>query len=198
MRKKERIFITNRKNGKPTCYYPTGKIVSIKDVGAFPRLIKREVDESRVESTFCLAAVIANFIYYLNKETDDENALLLNREMQLVSDNYFAYNDLCELVAGNASLLWISKLVAVWQREQYIKPHLLTPEIKKALNNIDTERLSEQQKDIYLAYRTNGPVKYSKAQSLMAVLSNVLCTNTSNDPVTPIWELISQNHPGAF
>lgn len=198
MKKKPRNFIVNRKDEKPTEYYPAGRIVSIKGVAELPRFIKKVDDEGSVQSTFLLSAVTANFIYYLNQETDDENALLLNKEMQLVSDNYFADNDLCELVAGNASLLWISKLVAVWQREQYTKPHLLTPKIKKALHKVDTERLSEQQKDIYLAYRTNGPVKYSKAQSLMAVLSNDLCTKASGDPVTPIWELIVQNHPGAF
>jgi hypothetical protein len=97
---------------------------------------------------------------------------MITRKMQLVSDNFLAYNSLSELVGKNVSILWMSRTVKIWQREQYIQPHLLTPEIIKKLNKVDIEILIKKQKEVYYAFLKNGPVKYTKAEALMAVFAN--------------------------
>lgn len=192
MKTKRKEYIKDRQHQKPTEFYPCGHLINIPNVGEFPRLIKKDENEEKMGSTFILSAITANFVYYLDVETDNiEEALLLNRQYQLIADNYFAYNDLCELVESNASFLWLSKDVKVWQKEEYIKPHLLTPDIKKALNKVDTARLTGQPKDIFWAYYYNGPAKYSKAESLMAVISIIDWSKHHHTQLSPIADMLN-------
>jgi hypothetical protein len=173
MPKKKKKVILKRNSDIPTEYYATGKTTIIRNVGEFPSMVKRLDEDGKVESTYLLGAITADFIYYLDKEYDNEDGtVMINRKMQLISDNFLASNDLAELVGRNVSLLWMSKTVKIWQREQYIQPHLLTPEVRKALNKVDIETLTKKQKEVYFAFLNNGPVKYTKAEALMAVLSN--------------------------
>jgi hypothetical protein len=173
MPKKKKEAILKRNSDIPTEYYTTGKTTIIRNVGELPSKIQKLDTFGKVESTYILGAVTAEFIYYLDEEYDNEDGtVMINRKMQLISDNILASNDLAELVGKNVSLLWMSKTVKYWQREQYIQPHLLTPETKKALNKLNTETLTKKQKQIYFAFLNNGPVKYTKAEALMAVLSN--------------------------
>ncbi len=99
---------------------------------------------------------------------------MLNRNFNLVSDNFFASNDLAHLVQRNEGLLWISNPVKYWQIEQFVQPKKITSKVKKMLAQLDEQKLTEHEKTIYFAYRYNGPVRYSKPHSLMAVIYNAL------------------------
>jgi hypothetical protein len=192
MNRKKKDAIKNRDGGRPTPYYPAGRMIKIPDVGALPSLLKLLDEDGDVENTFNLSAVTADFIYYLDEEGGVHGTVMLNRAMQLVSDNFLADNDLSELVETNTSFLWISKDVKYWQREQYVRPHLLTPEIKKAVLKIDIEKLTDAQKATYRAY-LNGPASYSKTESLMAVITISELSGMADDHLAPIIELIKKH-----
>lgn len=172
MAKKEKQAILYRNSDIPTEYYFAGKTIFIRNVGEIPRKIQKIDDEGKVDSTYIVSAVTTKFIYYLDQICDSEETVMITRKFHLVSDNYFAYDSLSEIVGTNESLLWMSKTVKIWQREQYIQPHWLTPEIIKKLNKVDIDILIKKQKKIYYAFLNNGPVKYTKAEALMAVFAN--------------------------
>jgi len=166
--------VRDRRSNQPTAYYPAGKITEIPNIGQIPNLLQRRWGvEEEDRDTFKLAAITADFIYYADEEESDETAsiVMLTRDLLLVSDNYFAAQDLAEVVEKNKGVLWMSKAVKYWQREQFTKPDLLTGKIKSALNALDIGTLTDEEKRIYSAYLRNGPVTYTKAQSLIAVLS---------------------------
>jgi hypothetical protein len=170
----KKTAIKDRRRHEPTVYYPAGKITDIPNIGQIPSVLQRRWGMGEEEKdTLKLAAITADFIYYIDEKESDETAgiVMLTRDLLLVSDNYFAAQDLAELVAKNKELLWISKAVKYWQRQQFGKPALMTRKIKNALKAVDIETLTDEEKVIYSAYLHNGPVKYTKAESLMAVLS---------------------------
>jgi hypothetical protein len=115
---------------------------------------------------------------------------MVTRSMRLVSDNVFASNDLFELLERNRGLLWISRAVRYWQREQFIRPELITPEVRQMLKKIDIQGLTNQERIIYLAYLENGPVKYTRIESLMAVLGNDLDQTGYSEQLTTIFQMI--------
>jgi hypothetical protein len=175
MPKTKKLHILQRDSDKPTEYVTNGHTRFILNVGEVPSKIQQLDEDGKIESTYLLGVITKDFIYYLDKEYDNEyGTVMINRKMDLIADNFLASNDLEGLVATNNAILWMSHTVKVWQREQYISPHLLTPEVKKWLNKIDIEQtLTKKQKEIYYAFLNNGPVKYTKAEALMAVLSNI-------------------------
>jgi hypothetical protein len=175
MQKKKKQPIYKRDTDIPTNYRTTGHTRFIQNIGEVLSKIQRLDEDGKIESTYLLGAVTKYFLYYLDKEYDNEyGTIMINKRRHLIADHFLASNDLEEIVAANNGILWMSRTVKVWQREQYISPHLLTPDVKKWLNkvNID-ETLTKQQKKVYYAFLNNGPVKYTKAEALMAVLSNV-------------------------
>ena len=188
--------IQNRSNDQPTRYYLGGKSKGILDIGLFPGLLYRMWNqELDVQNTYKLAAITPDFIYYADEQESDETSsiVMLNRTFKLVSDNFFASNDLAALVERNEGLLWISKTIKYWQIQQFIKPKTITTQIKKMLEHVDVEKLTGKEKAIYFAYRQNGPVKYSKAHSLMAVISNDLDQPKYSDQLAPILEILQRN-----
>jgi hypothetical protein len=191
----KRIAIKVRGRNEPTRYYLAGRLKIIQKIGGFPSLIQKMwEEENEVQTTFKLGAVTADFVYYVDEEDGDDsaNTVMLNRDMELVSDNYFASSDLTGLVKDNDGLLWISKAVKYWQRADFIKPELLTQPIKKMLQQVDIEKLTAKEKVIYYAYQHNGPVKYSKSEALMAVMSNDFDQAGFSDPLTSILTIIEQ------
>lgn len=185
---KNQEAIKDRNDNKPTPYYPAGKTIIISGLGEFPSSLKLYYRTSGESKTYKLCAITADFVYYINVEAEDDttNTLMLNRNMQLISDNFFGANDLIELVISNDGFLWISRTVKNWQREENIRPHCLIPAIKKALNLVDTEKLTNEEKAIYLAFLNNGPVKYTKAESLMAVLTNSDYSTDNSDQLKAV------------
>lgn len=212
--------IKDRDNNKPTLYYPAGEVTPIPDIGEFPSLIQRVSDDSDdaqlpfklpdfigydpslrqkdddvfdIEARFKLAAITADFVYYLDDEDGDDtgNVVMLTREMKLVSDNFLAANDLVGLVEKNEGLLWISDVVQYWQREQYVKPEQITNEVNKKLEEVDLDKLTVEEKNIFFAYMQGGPIKYTKAESLMAVMANDL--EEFSDQLAAIKELLLDN-----
>lgn len=149
--------------------------------------------ENEIQHTYKLAAVTADFVYYIDEEESDETAciVMLNRNFNLVSDNFFAANDLAHLVEKNERLLWISNQVKQWQMEQFVQHKIITTKIKKMLQRVDEEELTEKEKVLYFAYRHNGPVKYSKPQSLMAVIASFDQANHS-DQLVAIMQILDQ------
>lgn len=219
----KREAIKNRNNYKPTLYFPTENLIKIPGLGQFPcslqcgmqpytgeywslisvvlspaellDMLVIDETENDVQNTFQLAAITADFVYYIDDEggsDETSSTIMLNRDMQLVSDNWLAYNDLVGLVEKNEGLLWISDNVKYWQREQYVKPELITAEIKTALEDVDIENLSDEEQVIYFAYLSNGPVKYTKSESLMAVLSNDLDQDNYSSQLAAILEMLEE------
>ena len=172
---KKKTAIKDRRDGSLTSYYPSGK-KTIAGIGEFPSVIRHFFDDDHeIITSFKLAAITADFIYYADEEGDDTSGVvMLTRGMKLVSDNFFGGNDLTGVVEANDGLLWMANFIKYWQREQYVKPSLITPEIKGILEQVDIKKLSKKEKAVFFAYLDNGPVKYSKPESLMAVMSNDL------------------------
>jgi len=167
--------ILDRRNNKITPYQLAGKIKTVPNVGQFSSLLQRIWEnDGEVFATYKLSAITVDFVYYIDETDGDEasSIIMLNRQMKLVSNNIFAANDLWELVERNDGLLWMSKAVKYWQREQFVTPRLLIPAIKAQLGKVKINDLTEEESEIYFAYRNNGPVKYSRVESLMAVLLN--------------------------
>ena len=106
------ISIYNREGNKLTPYYFTGKITKVPNVGNYFREVKIKED-GLVTNIFKLALVTKDFVYYSD---GDENVVMLNKELLLVSDNYFGYNDFIETVENNKDLLWRSNSVKYWQK----------------------------------------------------------------------------------
>lgn len=219
----KREAINNRNSNKPTIYFPAGSSIKIPGLGEFPCSLQRGMQhyegqywslvsvvlspaelmgmfvndetENDDQNTFQLAAISADFVYYLDDEGDGDetsSTIMLNRDMQLVSDNWLAYNDLVGLVEKNEGLLWISDAVKYWQKEQYVKPEMITAEIKTVLDDVDIESLSDEERVIYFAYLSNGPVKYTKPESLMAVLSNDLDQDNYSYQLAAILEMLEE------
>lgn len=191
---KKNKVIRDRTNRQPTHYFLAGKCKKIINVGRFPTLVYRMRDrENEIQHTYKLAAVTADFVYYIDEEESDETAciVMLNRNFNLVSDNFFAANDLAHLVEKNERLLWISNQVKQWQMEQFVQHKIITTKIKKMLQRVDEEELTEKEKVLYFAYRHNGPVKYSKPQSLMAVIASFDQANHS-DQLVAIMQILDQ------
>lgn len=202
--KKRKNAIKLRGTNKTTKYYAAGKRIKIKDIGEFPRLLERmlchedEIEDWKENSVFSvlkLAAITADFVYYCDEEEGDPNGgiAMLNRRMKLVSANIFAHNDLAEMLQKNEGLLWMSKAIRYWQREEFIRPEKITPEIRKFLKEVNLDDLTEEEQRIYLAFRQNGPVKYTKAESLMAVLSNDLDPEEYSDQLTAIATMLEDH-----
>jgi len=192
---KKREAIKNRKSNKPTFYYPAGRITRIPKIGDFPSLLHRTLkDNHEIESSFKLAAVTADFVYYADEEEGDEtaNIVMLTKDLKLVSDNVFASNDLFGLVENNQGLLWISDVVRYWQREQFVKPDQITKEIEMVLDAVDVEMLTDKEKVLYSAFLNNGPVHYSKAESLMAVIESDLDQEKYSDQLAAIIQMLDE------
>jgi hypothetical protein len=93
---KNKKAIKERNRNLPTNYYPGKKMIEIPGLGTFPKLLLKMWD-NQVDSTYKLSAITANFIYYVDENESDENlssTVLLDKNMLLVSDNYFAFSDL--------------------------------------------------------------------------------------------------------
>jgi len=117
---------------------------------------------------------------------------MLNRDMELLSDPYLAENDLYELIATNDGLLWISDEIKYRQRAELMLD-LVTPEIENMLNEVDVEKLTDMEKVIYFAYQNNGPVKYTKSESLMAVIINGLYEENGSSQLTSVKVMLLKN-----
>ncbi|WP_127128018.1 hypothetical protein [Pseudoflavitalea rhizosphaerae] len=76
--------------------------------------------------------------------------------------------------------------------EEFFRPQLITPEIEGLLNGWDVEKLTDNEKTVYFRYRYSGPVKYSKSQSLMAVMAVELGLGQDNysDQLAAILEML--------
>jgi len=175
MKKSE--IIKSRNTERPTCYRLAGKYKKIMDIGLFYSLVHRMWDQgNQIQNTFKLAAITLDFVYYIDEGESDETSciVMLNRRFELISDNFFASNDLAGLIERNEGLLWISNPVKYWQMQQFVQPKRITAKIKNMLEQVNEKELTQNERIIYFAYRNNGPVKYSKPHSLMAVISNDL------------------------
>jgi hypothetical protein len=193
---KKRDAVKNRRDGKSTEYYFSVKATDIPNLGSFPRRLEWIWgDHKDIRNKYKLAVITADFIYYVDEQESDENAstVMLTRDFQLISDNFFAANDLTGLVASNEGILWMSKAIKYWQKEQFIRPSLLSGNIIKMLTRIDIEQLTKPERIIFLAYFTDGPVTYTKAQSLMAVLSNDLAQEQWSDPLAAVEALLPKD-----
>lgn len=164
--------IKSRKDDKPTNYFPAGRMINLPGIGEFPDSLRR-IRMENIKDTLKLDVVTADFVYYVDVEESDETAcvVMLTRDQKLVSDNFFAANDLVGLVEKNEGLLWMSDDAKYSQRAAYVKPEKLTARVKSMLDRVDVNKLTAEEMARYHAYLDNGPVKYSKAESLMAVLS---------------------------
>ncbi|SIO53885.1 hypothetical protein [Chitinophaga niabensis] len=185
--------IKSRNSNEPTEYYKAGDIFTIPGIGEFPSSLQTLWEEDdEVRRTFKLSAVTADFIYYADEEEGDGNGntVMLNKQMELVSDNYFGFNDFVGVVEKNEGLLWISDAVEYWQREEFVKPQLITPEIEDLLNELDVEKLTDKEKTVYFRYRYSGPVKYTKAEALMAVMSVELDQEDYSNQLTAITDIL--------
>lgn len=194
--------VKNMKDNQPTCYYPAGDSVILPGQIELPGLLQRkgfppsnetlsllaffytpdqirglmaqQENKDEVQCTYQLSAITADFIYYVDEENGDDphRTVMLNREMKLVSDGRLAQGNLSEQVALNQGFLWMSAAAMYWQRAQFIQPELMTAEIIAALEAINIRLLTDEEQLVYYAFLNNGPVKYTKAESLMAVISN--------------------------
>jgi len=193
---KKNQVIRDRESGCPTPYYLAGKSKKIVHDGSFSSLLHRMWhQDTQIQNTYKLAAITADFIYYVDEDESDETScvVMLDRNFNLISDNFLASNDLTHLVEKNEGLLWISNSVKYWQKEEFVQAPKITPRIKKMLQQVDEEKLTEMEKAVYFAYRHRGPVKYSKAQSLMAVISNALDQANSSGQLAAITDMLDQN-----
>jgi hypothetical protein len=184
-----------RNNNKASSYYLGKKMTEILDIGKFPALLQKMWDyKGEVQSTYKLIAITADFVYYADEEESDDtvSVVMLTRKLKLVSDNFFASNDLAQLVQKNEGLLWISDAVKRWQMEEFVKQGLITPELKNILEEVDIAKLTEKEKAIYFAYLYNGPATYSKPESLMAVMSNDVDQVKFSDQLTAIMKFLPQ------
>jgi hypothetical protein len=191
---KKNKIIRDRASGQPTRYFLGARNKAIINVGSFPSQVHRMWDAGKeIQQTYELAAITADFVYYNNEEESDETAciVMLTRNFNLVSDNFFASNDLAHLVERNEGLLWISNPIKYWQIEQFIQPEKITTEIKNMLQRVNEDKLTKEEKVLYFAYRHNGPVKYSKAQSLMAVIAT-LDQGAHSDQLVAITQILDQ------
>lgn len=168
--------IKNRDDNKPTSYYPAGRILKISNVGEFPAEVKRIWKDTYddIEKRIFELSVVTNDCVYYQEDGDDEinGVVMLNRDMKLISDNYMATNDLTEVVGMNKRILWMSDAIKYWQREGYVMPDKITPEIQRQLDLVNIDKLRIDEKQLYLSYLNAGPAKYTKAESLMAILHN--------------------------
>lgn len=189
-----KTIIKDRSDKSLTPYFFAGDLRKIDKIGTFPTMIKEYWEGKRkIKSTYKLGAVTKDFIYYLNEQEGDDitGTIMLNMRKELISDNFLASNDLIELVMENKGLKWISKYVKSWQRLAYVDPGKLTPEIKRLLKKIDIDKLSKESQRIYHAYLNDGPVKYTKAEALLAVLSNDLEWEDNSNQFEQIFELMN-------
>lgn len=119
---KNKKAIKERNRNMPTNYYPGKKMLEIPGLGTFPKLLLKMWD-NQVDSTYKLSAITANFIYYVDENESDENSstVLLDKNMLLVSDNYFAFSDLFALASGEGDeeLLWASRSIEDWQWREF-------------------------------------------------------------------------------
>lgn len=179
-----------------TRYCLAGQCKEIGYPGQFYSLLHRMWDRGKqIQKTYKLAAITADFIYYIDQKESDETSsiIMLDRNLQLVSDNYFASNDLLGLIEKNEGLLWISNPVKYWQMQQFVQSKRITAKIKKMLQQVNEKELTPKESIIYFAYRNNGPVKYSKPQSLMAVISNPLDQTDYSSQLLAIMQLLDQD-----
>ena len=191
---KKNKVIRDRASRQPTRYLLAGKNMEIVNVGSFPSQVNRMWNTGKhIQHTYKLAAITADFVYYIDEEESDETTciVMLTRNFNLVSDNFFASNDLAHLVQRNEGLLWISNPVKQWQMEEFIQHRKITTKIEKMLQRVDDEKLTDNEKVLYFAYRHNGPVKYSKAQSLMAVIAS-LEQAAHSDQLVAIMQILDQ------
>ena len=192
---KKREAIRNRRSNKVTLYHPGEKMTPIPAIGTYPSVVEKMWDDGQeVQTTFTLAAITGAFVYYADEQESDDTAsiVMLTRDMKLMSDNYFAFNDLFGVVQKNDGLLWMSKAVELWQKDFFVKQRLITPKMKALLEGIDVQKLTKKERIIYLAYLNNGPVTYTKPQSLMAILSNDLDQTKYSDHLSAIMKMLPE------
>lgn len=185
--------IVDFRSKEQTLYYAAKKKQKIPNVGEFPRMIRRMFkNESRVDMVFKLGMVSTDLLFYVNvTESDDgANTLILNHSLDFVCANYFAGNKLVCILQDNDGILWLSRVVKERQKMDHIKPEAITPEVRRLLNKVDITQLSEKEQSIYYAFLQNGPVKYSKAQSLMAVLTNSNTEHELSEPLRAVLQII--------
>src|SRR5579859_154196 len=128
-----------------TRYCLAGKRKEIMHAGQFYSLVHRMWDQGKqIQNTYKLAAITADFTYYIDEKESDETSsiIMLDRDLHLVSDNYFASNDLIGLVEKNKGLLWISNPVKYWQMQQFVQPKRITAKIKKMLQQVNEKELT--------------------------------------------------------
>lgn len=167
--------IRERVTKKATDYYPLGKMKSIRGLGTFPsRLLEIYQGYKDITNKFDLSTITNDFVYYVHETEPDtlDSVVMLDLELDFVSDNILAEVDLYDVLKRNLDIRWMSRNAKIWQKIEVTRPQLITPTIQRLLNKVDTESLNKEEKDIYNAFRFGGPVKYSHEESLMAVLAN--------------------------
>ncbi|TXJ28079.1 MAG: hypothetical protein E6Q24_07060 [Chitinophagaceae bacterium] len=126
--------IKNRANGRATPYRPGKKMIEIPGIGTFPTLLQR-MRNNKIETTFKLSGITPLFIYYVDdvKSDEYESTVMLNREMQLVSDNFLAFNDFFGLThgEGDEELLWVCRSIEEWQYRELGIPKKPKQKMKK-------------------------------------------------------------------
>jgi hypothetical protein len=188
--------IVDRDSHKETLYYTAGKMKGIPGIGEFPSLVQRTGGDKRgVLDTYRLAAITDDFVFYVDVHSSEDitSVVMINRQFKFITGHYLAHDELFGLVQKNEGLLWISTPVKQMQRDRFIKPDLLSRKVKEILNKVVIEELTNIERDIYYAYLENGPVKYTKPESIMAVLSNDLDEKEHSDQLLNIIELLKEH-----
>lgn len=83
----------------------------------YPNSIRGTYDEM-----FTLQVVTKDYVFYGNEEESDENAntiMYRRSDMELLSNNYFAFSGLYEVAEANQEIAWASEAFTFWQREQF-------------------------------------------------------------------------------
>lgn len=120
--------IKDRNREQDTPYYPSRLMQSFPGIGEYPRNIQMLLG-NEVYKTYQPAVLTIDFVYYIDEQEGDDNAavLMFNRELRLISDNYFAYADLFEIVHENAPIVWASEIVKYWQQQITQEPPIFLP-----------------------------------------------------------------------
>ena len=110
--------ILSRKDSSLTNYFLSDATLCMSDIGTFPMLI-HEYWDGEIYKSFSLVCITKDYIYYCDESEGDENGstIMLNRNMKLISDNYFAYDSFFDIIAEDKNILWMSKATKQWQKE---------------------------------------------------------------------------------
>lgn len=188
---KNKTSIFSKATRKSTEYIGVGKMKFIPGVGAAPPHVHKLLHDAptSVLTRFELAVITAEAVYYIDQQESGEfdTVIQLDRALQLVASHFTAAENLTTVVERNQGILWMSMRVKAWQKKQMIQPQLLTPAITRTLTFLNIESLKQAERDIFDAYRSGGPVKYTKAQCLMAVLSSNIDPSTYSPALADVF-----------